>query len=127
VPRETTAPSSSAPTTVAPVGPSDRELITNTLNAFTAAYGRLDADTIIRLYPTIDRTKLAEGFKDTKSQSVGISNLQISVNGDKATVSCNVHTKMVPTAGKTLDFNRKTDFDLQKQGATWLIVRRTDR
>jgi tetratricopeptide (TPR) repeat protein/ketosteroid isomerase-like protein len=127
IPRDTIVvpPPSTAPATVAPAGPSDREAITNTLNAYASAYARRDVDAISRLHPTIDRARLTDGFKDMKSQSVDLRNVQISINGNTATVSCSVHTKAEFDSGKHQESTVRTEFQLQKQsGGNWLIVQR---
>jgi hypothetical protein len=108
-----------------PAGPSDRELIINTLNAYAAAYGRRDVDAVIRLHPTLDRGRLAKQFGDLKSQTVVITPLgAVAPSGNTATVATNFHTRLEPRVGKAQELDVRTEFRLQKQNGTWVIVDR---
>jgi ketosteroid isomerase-like protein len=109
---------------VAPPQPSDRDLIINTLNAYAAAYRRLDADAVSRVHPTIDRALLNRNFSQMKSQAVDIPPGQVTINGNRATVTTMVHTRAEPKNGEAQDSTVRTQFELQKQGNGWVITQR---
>jgi ketosteroid isomerase-like protein len=110
-----------------PPQPSDRELITATLNAYAAAYGRLDVAAVSRLHPSIDRARLTDNFGQMRTQSVRITIGQVSISGTTATVSATVYTRAEPKAGRAQESNVPTEFQLQKQNSSWVIVQRRTR
>ena len=126
--REPAAPAPAPPSQPPPPPqPSDRDLITTTLNAYAAAYGRLDVAAVSRLHPSIDRQRLADNFGQMRTQSVRINIGQVSINGTTATVSGTVITRAEPKAGRAQESNVATEFQLQKQNSGWVIVQRRTR
>ena len=103
---------------------SDDTLIKSVLDAYAAAYGRLDVAAVKRLHPAVNEQDLARRFADLRSQQVQITGEQVSVSGNTATVACTVTTTFQGQVGGSRRVSQPTTFHLEKQNGAWLIVSR---
>jgi hypothetical protein len=103
---------------------SDEAAIRATLHAYEAAYSTLDADAVVRVYPSVNAAALRRSFRDLNGQSVQIEPGQIAVNGSTATVSARVRQSFTPKAGSGRSDVVNSTFRLQKVNGGWLSVER---
>ena len=81
--------------------PDDRDAVLATLGRYRAAYESLDADAVARVFTGVDVRELRRAFRQSKSMRVqiDIGGCQTSVDGDRATATCNVTRVIDPKAG----------------------------
>ena len=117
-PRDTTPPPAAAPQVA------DRDQILAVLRRYAQAYQALDVGAVAALHPSIDRTRVANDFRNIRSQTVEILSPQVDVTGNTATVTSTVRTRAEPRAGRTQDTSVRTVFEMQRSGGSWIILRR---
>jgi hypothetical protein len=110
----------------APAGPSEEEQVLKVLNAYQAAYERLDAAAVKRVYPSVDQAGLVKAFGYYRSLSMAINNPRIEVSGSGADVSCTIVIRIQPRAGGTSEqtSTQPTTLRLRKSGGSWIITER---
>jgi tetratricopeptide (TPR) repeat protein len=138
-PKPTPTPASPPPPVTAPAEPSpaanaaaarerDRTAIGATLQAYAAAFSRLDADEVVRVAPYLagaPAQRLAASFRDLKSYAmqIGSGELGFSEDGNNAlfrgTITREVVTK---TAGAQPRRSDRVTIALQKRDGRWVIT-----
>ena len=83
----------------APVRPPDTAGIEQLLREYEAAYGRRDADAVVRLMPSAKSADLASSFSQVRSYQMEILNPQITVTGDTAVVTGTRRVAIEPRVG----------------------------
>jgi serine/threonine-protein kinase len=106
----------------------DRAAISATLQAYAAAFSRLDADEVVRVAPYLagaSAQRLAASFRDLKSYTmlIGSGELGFSEDGNSAqfrgTITREVVTK---TAGAQPRRSDRATITLQKRDGRWVIT-----
>ena len=105
-------------------GASDQTLILAVLREYAAAYEKLDADAVVRVFPSVNASALSKSFSALKSQQVEVSNERVQVDGATAVVRCRVLQTFDPRIGDGRTFTVNAEFRLQKSGNRWVIVER---
>jgi hypothetical protein len=105
-------------------GASDQALILAVLREYAAAYEKLDADAVVRVFPTVNAGALSKRFSALKSQRVEFSNERVEVDGTTAVVRCRVLQAFDPRIGEGRTDTLTAEFRLQKSGNRWVIVDR---
>jgi hypothetical protein len=91
------APRSSA--AVIPSARVDEGRVTQVLNQYARAYGKLDVSAARAVWPSVDERALARAFASLQSQDVSFDNCDVSVSGATATASCRGHASFVGKVG----------------------------
>jgi len=97
----------------------DEASIRETLAAYVAGYERLDAAAIKRVYPGAGNVDLS----NVRSYKLGLEKVDITAQGDKATVTAMRKVKAEMKAGNTQEVTRPTEFSLRRAGNGWIIER----
>ena len=105
-------------------GASEQTLILAVLREYAAAYEKLDADAVVRVFPSVNAGALSKSFSALKSQRVEVSNERVQVDGATAVVRCRVLQTFDPRIGDGRTFTVNAEFRLQKSGNRWVIVER---
>ena len=129
-PGSTAPPPPSAPpppaTTTTPPRPPvdtaalDTAAIRDALAAYVAAYERLDAAAIRRVYPSAPNL---DRLSDIRSYKLDLEMMNITLQGDKATVTAVRRLKAQMKNGATQDVAQPTEFSLRRAGSGWVIER----
>jgi hypothetical protein len=108
----------------APRPPSDQERIRALLDAYTAAYERLDAVSAASLWPGVDTRALTRAFSTLSRQDVSFNRCDIGVAGTLATARCQGVIEYVPRVGETTPQSRTTAwvFALDRRAGEWRIT-----
>jgi hypothetical protein len=106
-----------------PPGPSDEELVRRTIMAYAQAFAAVNAAGVVQVFPSMQGT-IGELFRNVEWQRIDISNPQVAVNGNRATVRAMVEQTVKPRAGGELRVRESTDFQLEKRGSSWIILQR---
>jgi hypothetical protein len=116
-PAATPAPSAIVPPRV------DENGVTQALNQYARAYGRLDASAARAVWPTVDERALARAFAGLESQNVSFENCDIDVRGATANASCRGQASYVGKVGNrsTRTEARQWRFELRRDGDAWKI------
>jgi ketosteroid isomerase-like protein len=80
----------------------------------------MDVAAIRRVWPAAPAS-LQRSFDDARSYELEVQNLQVTVQGDTATVSAVRRTRSLPKAGRLLEVSVQTTFSLRRTGNGWLI------
>lgn len=128
VPAPATAPTrdltpAAAPVSLVSSGALDRTRVTDVLNAYADAYGRLDARAAHRVWPGVDERALARAFAGLASQSLAFDDCAIDVRGERAEVSCRGRASYVGKVGRRDPRTepREWRFSLRREGESWQI------
>jgi hypothetical protein len=97
--------------------------VAQVLEEFRQAYGRLDAETVGALWPSVNTKTLGRAFDQLDNQELTFDNCTISAAGARAQASCAGKATYVPRVGnKTTHVEpRKWTFRLKKVGDNWVI------
>ena len=99
--------------------------IRQALREYEAAYESLDAAAVLRVQPSFtskQAEQLAKAFSGYRSYNLTIEEIQISLQGQKATVSTRVTRGLTPKVGRAQTVTAATVFLLEKRGTAWQIV-----
>jgi ketosteroid isomerase-like protein len=99
--------------------------VRDTLRRYEAAFRALDVSAIRQVYPSLDRDQaeqLQRTFASVNRYEIEIRNPQIDVQGDTAVVHAAVARRMTPRVGSPVVNEVQTEFQLRRDGATWLIA-----
>jgi hypothetical protein len=106
-------------------GPSPQDQIRAVLDAYAAAYTRMDVAGVVRLQPSLNRAVLQRSFDSMKAFSVQLRNVQITVTSPTtAVVTCIWDSVFDGKVGGRQRQAPPTTISLQKTGNQWVI---TDR
>lgn len=122
-----TPPPPPAPTAPAPVVPRPEMLIENVVQRYALAYSALDANAVVRVFPSESLSILTAAFGRLKSQAVDPRNISIAVDpaGDSATVTLTWVAQAAPKIGSTIKAERPTTLRMARNGdGSWTIVER---
>ena len=116
-----------APTTIPDAD--DRPRIRAILDAYTAAYERLDAVSAATLWPGVDTRALTRAFSTLSRQSVSFDRCEITINGARATAECDGAIEYVRRVGDSTPHSRTTSgaFAFDRAAGTWRISNVTAR
>jgi hypothetical protein len=103
---------------------SDRDLIAGVLQRYAQGYQALNAAAVAAVYPGVDITALRKAFEDTRELTMQIDIQNVDINGNVATVTSNVRQRFRGKVGGAENSSARTQFQLQKRGATWVITSR---
>jgi ketosteroid isomerase-like protein/predicted Ser/Thr protein kinase len=98
----------------------DRAAVTSVLDQYVAGYSRRDAEAIRRVWPSAPATV---NFANVRSYDLKLTDVQIQVQGDVATVTCIRQLKVQAAAGKAQEASPRTTFTLRRGPSGWLIER----
>ncbi len=101
----------------------DTDAVRRTLEAYRAAYERLDVGAAVNVWPTVDRRALARAFSTLESQDVRLGECEIEVADATAVARCQGTVRFVRAFGSRDPVNAPTGwvFRLSKSGASWTI------
>jgi len=112
------------PSAPIPSGRLDESRVTQVINQYARAYGRLDASAARAVWPSVDERALARAFASLESQDVSFDNCDVSVSGATATASCRGHASFVGKVGsrEPRTERRQWTFELRRDGSdAWKI------
>jgi hypothetical protein len=103
--------------------PADTDAVRRTLDAYRAAYERLDVGAAVEVWPTVDRRALARAFSTLESQDVRLGECDIEVAEATAIARCQGTVRFVRAFGSRDPVNAPTGwvFRMRKSGASWTI------
>ena len=116
--------------TSAPIPDSDdRPRIRAILDAYSAAYERLDAVSPASLWPGVDTRALTRAFSTLSRQNVSFDRCEITVDGARATAQCDGAIEYVRRVGDSTPHSRTTSwaFAFDRAAGTWRISNVTAR
>lgn len=116
-PTPPSAPPAGAPVDVAAV---DATAIREALNQYIAGYQRLDVGAIRRIYPGAPANL---DLSNVRSYRLVLDNVEITLQGDKATVTAIRRVRAEMKAGKTQEPTLPTEFSMRRAGGGWVIER----
>jgi serine/threonine protein kinase len=101
----------------------DERGIRQVLIQYEVAYNTRDAAAVVRLgVPSIDRRTLARQFAELRSYSVALKGIQIDLEGDTATVTCDKDSvEAFNRGGSSLRRRVPATFELRRSGSSWKI------
>ncbi|MET0164841.1 MAG: hypothetical protein ABW318_07555, partial [Vicinamibacterales bacterium] len=96
--------------------------IEEVLRQFQAAYEKVDAAAVVKLWPSAPAAELTRGFSQFRSYSMEIIGPKITVTGDRAVVTCVRKMSGEPKVG-TRQSPRLVEivFRLRRSGGSWII------
>jgi hypothetical protein len=102
----------------------DQDRIRETVQAYEKAQNTLDADLYARVFPTVDRSRIARAFESFQSQSVQfeIKRIEVEPGATEAVVRGFEKRIAVPRAGTEQRIDADRVLRLQKRGDTWVIT-----
>ncbi|MGH9198478.1 MAG: YybH family protein, partial [Acidimicrobiia bacterium] len=95
--------------------------IRNVLDEYEAAYDRKDADRLGALWPSRGRSFFRDQFALVRTVDLTISNVQVGLAGDVATVTCEMHYRYVWMRAGPPTNSQSVTLRLRRQGAGWVI------
>jgi hypothetical protein len=103
--------------------PDERSTVLATLARYRAAYESLDANAVAQVFVGVDRQELRRAFRQYKSMSVQIdtSGCETSIDGDRATATCNVTRVIHPKAGESVSRSQREVFHLRRAQQSWIV------
>ena len=112
-----------APSAIAPIAINDTGAIQTALTRYRTAFGELDAQAAIAVWPTVDAKMLERAFDQLEQQQLEFDNCDIAVSGVRATASCSGKAGYVPKIGAKTQRTqaRQWRFNLRKANDAWLI------
>jgi hypothetical protein len=103
--------------------PADEERVRTTLQAYRAAYEKLDARSAQAIWPGVDEAALTRAFSGLQSQRLMFDDCEVQVQGARSHATCRGTAVYVPRVGSR-DPRREPrvwTFDLRKVGEDWQI------
>jgi len=119
-------PPAAAPVaTAARPAATENDRIREALHRYERAQSTLDADLYSRVFPSVDRDRIAHAFASLQSQSVELEvrRIQLSPDGTKADVFAFERRTAVPRAGSEQRIQADRVLHMEKQGDAWVITR----
>jgi hypothetical protein len=97
--------------------------VTDVLNAYARAYGRLDAAAARAVWPTVNERALARAFASLESQNVSFEDCSIELDGARANASCRGQASYVGKVGSREPRvePRQWRFELRQDEGGWKI------
>ena len=111
-------------------GAADQAAIRDTLRRYAQAYQSLDEAAVGRLMPSLTPAQLRgldRDFSNYRRYTVEIGDEQIKIDGETATVTCQVVRSFEMKTGVTGGNTRRSVFHLRRSGAGWTIERLESR
>jgi len=104
--------------------PSEQDRIRDAVHRYEKAQSALDADLYVRVFPSVDRGRVAAAFENFRSQSVEfeIRRIQLEPGGTRAEVFGYEKRLAVPRAGSEQRINAERTMRLEKRGDSWVIT-----
>lgn len=101
----------------------DTDAVRRTLEAYRAAYERLDVGAAVNVWPTVDRRALARAFSTLESQAVRLGECEIEVADATAIARCQGTVRFVRAFGSRDPVSAPTGwvFRMRKAGTSWTI------
>jgi hypothetical protein len=95
------------------------------LRRYEQAYESLDVAAVQRVQPLSPEQvrTLEKSFPEYRSFTVDFENLQIAVDGTRATATTNVRRSFTPRVGRGATTNVRTVFHLEQARDAWVITR----
>lgn len=114
-----------APTSPGHAGSSDQDRIRETVRSYERAQSTLDAEMYARIFPTVDRARIAGAFQNLISQTVEfeIRRIEVDPNGAHAEVHGFERRVAIPRAGPEQRLNAARVIYVEKRGDSWVISR----
>jgi hypothetical protein len=115
--RQVEPPPPAAPAT------NERDAVLAALGRYRAAYESLDANAVAQVFTGVDLQELRRAFRQYKSMSVEIDTggCQTSIDGDRATATCNVTRAIHPKAGESVSRSQRETFQLRRAQQSWVV------
>ena len=96
--------------------------VRDTLKRYSAALESRDADAVKKVQPSVPTDSLAKAFNDMRELKVEIDDVRVlSVDGNKARVSCRVTQTLTPKAGAKRTTAVSRVIRLQRIQDLWVI------
>jgi len=117
------APSIPTPTAAAIRTPDDQELVEDALQRYRRAYGRLNVQSALAVYPTVNRVALARAFDGLESQALTFDSCDVELRGALARAICHGSARYVPKVGSREAHTEPLvwSFELRKSEGDWTI------
>jgi serine/threonine-protein kinase len=118
-------PAALPPPPAAPAAITESDRIRETIRRYEKAQSTLDADAYARVFPSVDRERIARAFQSLASQSVEfeIRKIQIDPSGTQARVDGYEKRVAAPRAGTEQRVSADRVLQLEKRPEGWVIVR----
>ncbi|MET0619335.1 MAG: hypothetical protein ABW056_03595, partial [Thermoanaerobaculia bacterium] len=118
-----TVPAPAPPPSARPA-PTEADRIRETIRLYETAQNTLDTELYVRVFPSVDRSRVEQAFSSFRSQSVGfeIRKIEMSPQGTSALVFGFETRVAVPKAGNDLHVTADRVLQLEKRGDAWVIV-----
>jgi hypothetical protein len=103
--------------------PTDDALIRQLFQRYATALEALSVKAVEDVYPSVNARTLQTAFNDYQSlqQTIAISRIDVSPNGQTATVVAAVTTAPVVKTGRAAPQTRTVTYTVRKKAATWVI------
>ncbi len=103
---------------------SEEPRVRNAIQRYVNAAEALDADAYLSVYPSADRRRIESGFSSLRSQSLTleIRSVEISGDGQSATVRATETRVATPRAGSEQRVGGERTISLARRGANWVIT-----
>jgi hypothetical protein len=121
------APRTVEPAAIAPVAPPQDAIIQGVVHRYALAFSLLDADAVIRVFPSENAGSLRYAFSKLRTQAIDTSNVAIAVDpgGQSATVTLTWVVEAVPKVGSAIRARRPTTLRMARtESGDWTIVER---
>ncbi len=108
----------------------DVAAVRDTLRRYQDAYQSLNLSEVARMVPSLtqgQRRDLERDFANYRRYTVQIKNERINIEGDTATVACEVVRSFEPRTGVAGSHTAQSTFHLRRSGAGWTIERLESR
>jgi hypothetical protein len=102
----------------------DQREVSDVLNAYARAYGRLDAGAARQVWPTVNERALSRAFASLSSQDIAFDDCRIDVRGGTASADCSGRASYTGKVGSREPRTeaRQWHFELRRDGAEWKIA-----
>jgi len=107
---------------------SEQSRIRETIRLYDRAQNTLDVELYLRVFPSLDRRRVADAFSNLRSQSLHIEILSIDISPDGQKAAARVYERraMVPKEGGVRRTQRELVLALEKTPERW-VIRRVSR
>jgi hypothetical protein len=118
----TNAAAAAKPAAVSPAA-ADRAVVNRVLAEFRRLYSELDANAVIRVWPTVDERALGRAFEQLAEQTLEFTTCRTTLSGARAVATCVGSARYVPRAGNRRPRleSRQWTFALKKENGWWWI------
>jgi hypothetical protein len=110
------------PTSIASLA-AEESGVRRALHSYEAAYENLNVDDTVKIWPSVDRERLARAFGRLKSQGLTLDSCAITVNDTTATAYCRGTLRWVQRVGNTapLSAEQRWTFTMVRADGEWKI------